>query len=287
MMTTLALTFPAIDPVALRIGPIFGIGPILVKWYGLAYMGGLLLGWVYLNRLLARHQLWAGATPPFSPLATEDLVMAMTFGIIVGGRLGHVVLYHPAEYLRQPVEILRVWNGGMSFHGGLAGGGLAAWWFARRNDAPLLSVFDACSAVAPFGLVFGRVANFINGEYWGTITSMPWGMVFPNPAAGLFPRHPSQLYEALSEGVIVFVVLRVLTHARLGLKFPGLVTGTFLIGYGLARIFCELFREPEDGAPFNLGLITTGMVYCVPMIALGWLLVRRARQSRAGMASHV
>ena len=275
-MTLLALTFPAIDPVALRIGPAFGFGPILVKWYGLAFMGGLLLGWQYLKTLLDQPKLWPAATAPFTRLATEDLLLLMTAGIIVGGRLGHVLLYHPAEYFRDPVEILRVWNGGMSFHGGLVGAGVAAWWFSRRQGAPVLSVFDACAAVVPFGLMFGRVANFINGEYWGTITKMPWGMVFPNPAAGLFPRHPSQLYEAACEGAIVFCILRYITHARLGFKYPGLVTGVFLMAYGLARIFCEFFREPEGGAPFNLGLVTTGMVYSLPLVALGWFLAQRA-----------
>lgn len=275
--SVLALPFPAIDPVALRIGPVLGWGPIEVKWYGLAYMGGLLLGWLYLRRLLDQAHLWPGGKAPFSREATEDLLLMMTLGIIVGGRLGHVLLYHPAEYLRDPLEILRVWNGGMSFHGGLVGAGLAAWWFARRARATHLSVFDACAAVVPFGLLFGRTANFINGEYWGTITNAPWGMVFPNPAAGLFPRHPSQLYEALLEGAALFVILRILTHRGLALRSPGRVTGAFLIGYGLARVFCEMFREPEDGAPFNLGFVTTGMVYSLPMIALGLWFVLRAR----------
>jgi phosphatidylglycerol---prolipoprotein diacylglyceryl transferase len=281
LQTVLALPFPAIDPVALRIGPVFGWGPVLLKWYGLAYMGGLLLGWLYLRRLLDQTGLWPNAKAPFTNEATEDLLLMMTFGIIIGGRLGHVLFYHPAEYLGQPLEILKVWNGGMAFHGGLLGAGVAAWLFARRNQTSWLSVFDACSAVVPFGLFFGRVANFINGEYWGNITTAPWGMVFPNPAAGLFPRHPSQLYEALLEGLLLFFVLRTLTHQRMGLKSPGQVTGVFLIGYGLARIFCEVFREPEDGAPFNFGPVTTGMVYCLPMIALGWWFVRRSQQTVA------
>ena len=281
LQIVLALPFPAIDPVALRIGPVFGLGPILVKWYGLAYMGGLLLGWLYLRRLLDQPHLWPAGKAPFTREATEDLLLMMTFGIIVGGRLGHVLFYHPGEYLGQPLEILKVWNGGMAFHGGLIGAGVAAWLFARKADAPLLSVYDACSSVVPFGLMFGRLANFINGEYWGNITNAPWGMVFPNPAAGLFPRHPSQLYEALLEGLVLFIVLRFFTHKRMGLTSPGRVTGIFLIGYGLARIFCELFREPEDGAPFNLGWLTTGMAYSLPMIALGYWFVRRAEQAAA------
>ena len=283
----LALPFPAIDPVALRIGPVLGWGPIQIKWYGLAYMGGLLLGWLYLRRLLDQPELWSAGRAPFTREATEDLLLMMTFGIIIGGRLGHVLLYHPAEYLRDPLEILRVWNGGMSFHGGLAGAGIAAWLFALRTQAPVLSVFDACAAVVPFGLFFGRTANFINGEYWGTITSAPWGIVFPDPAAGLFARHPSQLYEALLEGLALFVVLRILTHKQLGLRSPGKVTGAFLIGYGAARIFCELFREPEEGAPFNLGWLTTGMAYSLPMIALGLWFIRRARETQVAPARSI
>jgi phosphatidylglycerol---prolipoprotein diacylglyceryl transferase len=267
----LALTFPAINPVALS------IGPIVIKWYGLAYMGGLLLGWHYLKKMLDRPELWPTGKTPFSREASEDLLLLMTIGIVVGGRLGQVLFYHPGEYLRQPLEILKIWNGGMSFHGGLLGAGLAAWWFARRQSAPVLSVFDACCAVVPFGLFFGRIANFINAEHWGNITTAPWGMVFPRPDAGLFPRHPSQLYEAALEGLLLFLVLRFLTHKRFGLQSPGLITGTFLAGYGLARIFCEVFREPEEGAPFNFGLLTTGMVYCLPMIALGLFFVHRAR----------
>lgn len=269
----LALAFPAIDPVALR------LGPIAIKWYGLAYMAGLLLGWAYLRRLLATPSLWPEDKAPFSRESTDDLLLMMTVGIIVGGRLGHVLLYHPGEYLRDPVEILRIWNGGMSFHGGLAGAAMACWLFARRQGASVWSVFDACSAVVPFGLFFGRVANFINVEYWGTITSMPWGMVFPSRAAGLFPRHPSQLYEAICEGVIVFLVLRWLTHSRLALKHPGWVSGAFLLSYGLARIFCEMFRDPEEGVPFNFGVVTTGMVYSLPMVALGAILILRSAKS--------
>ena len=277
-LAALAISFPALDPVAFRIGPIYGLGPVLVRWYGLAYMAGLLLGWLYLRHLLERSTLWAGDIAPFSRQACEDLLLAMTIGIIVGGRLGQVLLYHPGEYLREPLEILKVWNGGMSFHGGLIGAGLAAGWFAHRHGAPRLSVFDACSAVVPFGLLFGRLANFINGEHWGNITNLPWGVVFPHAGAGLFPRHPSQLYEAILEGVVLFLVLRYFTHTRLALKYPGRVTGVFLVGYGLARIVCELFREPETGAPFNLGLVTTGMIYSLPMIVLGWFLLRQAEE---------
>ena len=275
----LALAFPAIDPVALR------LGPVAIKWYGLAYMAGLLLGWHYLRRLLDTPLLWPQDKAPFSRESTDDLLLMMTVGIIAGGRLGHVVLYHPAEYLSDPMEILRIWNGGMSFHGGLAGAAIACWLFARRNGAGILSVFDACSAVVPFGLFFGRIANFINVEYWGTITNMPWGMVFPNRAAGLFPRHPSQLYEAICEGVIVFLVLRWLTHSRLALKHPGWVTGAFLVSYAIARMFCEIFREPEEGAPFNFGLVTTGMVYSLPMLVIGAMLIQRARKSKSPQPS--
>ena len=248
-------------------------------------MAGLLLGWLYLKQLLAQPGLWAGGKAPFEPSAADDLLFYMTIGIVIGGRLGQVVLYHPDIYLREPLEIFKLWRGGMSFHGGLIGAAVACLVFARRHAVPVETVFDASAAVVPFGLFFGRIANFINAEHWGRITSAPWGMVFPQPSAGLFARHPSQLYEALTEGILVFLLLRFMTHKRLALRAPGLVTGVFLIAYAAARIFCELFREPEEGAPLNLGPVTTGMIYSVPMILLGWYFLRRAKARPAADAT--
>jgi phosphatidylglycerol:prolipoprotein diacylglycerol transferase len=277
MQTLLALPFPAIDPVAIA------IGPLKVRWYGLAYMAGLLLGWLYIRRLLHQTRLWPAHKAPFSHAATDDLLLWMTLGIVAGGRLGQVLFYDLGYYARHPLEILAIWNGGMSFHGGLLGAGLVAWAFARRHGTSVWSVMDACSAAVPIGIFFGRIANFINSEHWGRPSGVAWAVVFPN--GGPVPRHPSQLYEALLEGLVLFLLLRYATHVRLDLKRPGAVTGLFLAGYALARIFCELYRAPEIGAPLNIGPITTGMMYSLPMLVLGVYFVWRARAAATSEAA--
>ena len=245
----------------------FEIGPIAVKWYGLAYMAGLLLGWLYIKRLLSRTRALAQLrTPPFEPERADDLLLFMTVGVIVGGRLGSILFYEPGYYLRNPAEIPQVWRGGMAFHGALIGTAhrhLAV--LARRTRPRCGAPSTSCAAAVPLGLFFGRLANFINGELWGRPTDVPWAMVFPD--AGPAPRHPSQLYEAALEGLVLFLVLRVLTHRKLALKSPGLVTGVFLAGYGLARSFCEFFREPDAQHAFTVGPLTPGIVYSIPMIA--------------------
>jgi phosphatidylglycerol:prolipoprotein diacylglycerol transferase len=273
-MGLLAIPFPPIDPVALR------LGPLEVKWYGLAYMAGLLLGWLYIRHLLRRDRLWPGGQRPFEPERADDLLLYMTVGVLVGGRLGNVLFYEPAYYLRNPLEIPAVWKGGMAFHGGLIGSILAAILFARRTGASAWSVLDLSAAATPMGLLFGRLANFINAELWGRPSDVPWAMVFPG--AGPEPRHPSQLYEAFFEGAALFAVLWWLTHHRLALRRPGTIAGTFLIGYGLARSFCEIFREPDAVHVLNIGPFTAGMLYSLPMIVAGILMVRAAgRRTRA------
>ena len=267
-MGLLAIPFPAIDPVALR------LGPLEVKWYGLAYMAGLLLGWLYIKHLLREDRLWPGAHRPFGPERADDLLLYMTIGVLVGGRLGNVLFYEPAYYLRNPLEIPAVWKGGMAFHGGLIGSMIATILFARRIGANVWSVMDACAAATPIGLFFGRLANFINAELWGRPSTAPWAMVFPG--AGPMPRHPSQLYEAFFEGAVLFAVLWWLTHHRLALRRPGVIAGAFLIGYGLARSFCEFFREPDVGHILTFGPVTAGMFYSLPMILAGVLIVRGA-----------
>jgi phosphatidylglycerol:prolipoprotein diacylglycerol transferase len=264
-----ALPFPDIDKVALK------LGPIEVRWYGLAWLAGIVFAWLYMRRLAREGRLWRGGAPPYAPELVDDLLLWMTIGVVVGGRLGHVLLYQADLYLTHPAEVLKIWHGGMSFHGGLVGAMVVLWLFARHHAVPLLSLTDACAAAVPVGLGLGRIANFINAEYWGNVTQAPWGMVFPG--AGPDPRHPSQLYEAVLEGLVLFLVLRHLTDAKGALKRPGLVTGVFLAGYAAARMLCELFRAPEVGAPFNLGVITTGMVYSLPMLLLGAWLIRRAQ----------
>ena len=276
----LAIPFPEIDPVA------FALGPVTVKWYGLAYMAGLVLGWLYIRRLLATSTLWPLERAPFAPAKADDLLLYMTLGVVAGGRLGFVLLYEPVYYLQNPLEILAVWKGGMAFHGALLGCGLAIWTFAVRNGVNPLSAMDVCAASVPLGLFFGRMANFINGELFGRPTDVPWGMVFPQASEYSFfrdieptPRHPSQLYEAFFEGLVLFIVLRVLTHSKGSLQTPGTTTGVFLIGYGLARSFCELFRQFDPTHAFSAYGLTPGIVYSVPMILLGIAFVRTA-QSR-------
>lgn len=264
----LALTYPEFNPVA------FEIGPFVVKWYGLAYMAGLLLGWFYIRRLIAERSLWPQGKPPFESFRTDDLLLFMTIGVVLGGRLGFVLLYEPGHYLANPLEIFQVWRGGMAFHGALLGCGIAIWAFARWYKVSMLGAMDLCAAAVPIGLFFGRLANFINGELFGRPSNVPWAMPFPE-ATQVFretfpvPRHPSQLYEAALEGLALFLLLRFMTHTRGGLQSPGLVTGMFLVGYGTARSFCEMFRSPHLGHAFNVGPLTAGMVYSVPMILLG------------------
>ena len=242
-MTLLAITFPEINPVAFELGPLLGIGPFAVKWYGLAYMAGLVLGWLYIRRLLSdtaaverRHGRRSRST------RTDDLLLFMTIGVVLGGRLGFVLFYEPGHYLAHPLEIPAVWKGGMAFHGALLGCGardLAVRALERRlaAGARWICARPRCrSACCSAG-----IANFINGELFGRPTDVPWGMVFPEarmlyPAVEPTPRHPSQLYEACFEGLVLFLVLRLLTHNRGALQTPGLVTGMFLIGYGLGAL---------------------------------------------------
>jgi len=277
-MTLLAIPFPDIDPVAIA------LGPVAIKWYGLAYIAGLALGWAYIRNLLARPQLWPGSRAPFAVTTVDDLFVWVTLGVVIGGRLGHVLFYDPLYYMAHPLQAFAIWQGGMSFHGGLLGTGAAMALFARRHGVPVLSVMDAVACAAPIGLLFGRLANFVNGEIVGSVTAMPWGMVFPN--WGAEPRHPAMLYEAALEGAVLFVILRYATHTRLTLRLPGLTTGLFLVGYGAVRIFCELFKI-VDYRLFTPELpITKGMAYSVPLLLLGVLFValaqRRTRPASQG-----
>jgi phosphatidylglycerol---prolipoprotein diacylglyceryl transferase len=279
-MTVFALRFPDFDPVA------FSAGPISVKWYGLAYLVGLVIGWTYVRRLLGQPQLWRNATAPFSPSKVDDLLLFITIGVVLGGRLGYVLLYEPATYLAAPLDVFAVWKGGMSFHGALAGCAFSVWLFGRLNGVSALSAMDLGTAAVPLGIFFGRIANFINGELFGRVSDVPWAMVFPHakwlyPAVEPATRHPSQLYEAALEGLALFLVIRLLTHSYGALKSPGLVTGTFLAGYALARSFGELFREPHLDHVLNIGPLTAGQIYSLPMLAAGLYLIWRARREAA------
>ena len=259
---TAGLPFPDIDPV------LFQIGPLAIRWYALAYIAGLILGWRYILALNKNSALWR-AKPPATAVQIDDLLLWATLGVILGGRLGYVLFYQPGHYFAHPGDIIAVWQGGMSFHGGMLGVSVAIILFARRKQIELLSLADLVATAAPIGLFFGRIANFINAELWGRPTSMPWGVIFPGPEAGPYPRHPSQLYEAALEGLLLFLVLRFLTHKMDLLKRPGLVTGAFLTGYGLARIFVEFFRQPDIQIGYLAGGLTMGMLLSLPMVLAG------------------
>ena len=273
-MTPVALlTYPDINPVAIE------FGPISVKWYGLAYMAGLLLGWLYIRRLVSTPKLWQSDKPPLTLDRVDDLLLYITGAVIIGGRLGQVLLYDPEFYFANPAEIVKVWKGGMSFHGALIASGLLIILFARVYKVSARSVMDLCCAAVPVGIFFGRIANFINSEHWGRLTDAWVGMVFPN--GGDNPRHPSQLYEAALEGLVMFAIIRFATHHLLALKRPGLVTGIWLIWYAIARGICEFFREPEPDHILNIGPFTAGQVYCLPMLLLGIYMVWAARRKEA------
>jgi len=257
------LPFPNIDPIAIE------IGPVAIRWYALAYIAGILLGWRYCLRLARRDTLRP------SPQDFDDFVVWAVLGIILGGRIGYVVFYNTAYYLQNPLDALRVWEGGMSFHGGLIGVIVAIAIFSWRRGFSPLALSDLVAAAAPIGLFFGRVANFVNGELFGRVADMPWGVVFPR--GGELPRHPSQLYEAFLEGLLLFAVLAILAH-RPGMRARiGFLTGVFLVGYGFARTFVELFREPDAQLGFILGQITMGQILSAPMVLLGLYLMVRAR----------
>ncbi|WP_265517033.1 prolipoprotein diacylglyceryl transferase [Nitratireductor luteus] len=271
LLPVAALPFPQIDPV------IFQIGPLAVHWYGLGYVVGILFAWWYAKRLVANNRLWAHETPPMRPEDLDDFVVWAALGVVLGGRLGYVLFYDLARYIQNPLDIFAVWQGGMSFHGGMLGTIVAMVVFARTRDINPWSMLDTIAAAAPVGLGLVRVANFINSELWGRPTDVPWGFVFPD--GGPLPRHPSQLYEAALEGLILFLVLRLLSHQALKLKRPRFVGGAFICGYGLSRIFVEFFREPDAHIGYLLGgWLTMGMVLSLPMVLIGLWAMASARE---------
>ncbi|QYX58522.1 prolipoprotein diacylglyceryl transferase [Roseovarius sp. SCSIO 43702] len=271
-----------------------------LRWYAMAYVVSLALGWWLVVKSLRHPELWPDDTPPMTRGQADDLLTWVIVGVILGGRLGYVLFYQPAYYLAHPAEILMVWEGGMSFHGGFLGVMLACVIYWRRHDIPVLTGADALAAVTPVGMLLGRLANFVNAELWGRPTDLPWGVIFPGAAAqdcplvtGLCARHPSQLYEALLEGALLLALLMWLAWRRGAFKYPGLITGLFIMGYGLARFAVEFVRQPDaqfvsPGNPLGLAWhvsgygLTMGQILSIPMIALGLFLVLRAR--RAGRA---
>src|SRR3954447_17597310 len=265
-MPFLAITFPAIDPVAIS------IGPLAIRWYALAYISGIVIGWIYARVLIRSEKLWSGPAP-IVPVQLDDFILWVTLGIILGGRTGYALFYNLPFFIEHPAAILKLWEGGMSFHGGLLGCRGAVMLFALRNNISILSLGDITTAVAPIGIFLGRLANFIKGELWGreADASVPWRMIFPDDALQLF-RHPSQLYEAALEGILLFAVMAIMV--RMGaLKRPGLILGSFIAIYGLARITGEFFREPDPQLGFLWGGLTMGMLLSVPMVIAGGLII--------------
>ncbi len=270
----MALEYPMIDPVALD------LGILQIRWYALAYIAAFLLGWRYVVTLADRRARLMGLDPKRQPDASRmrpsadhigDLVSWMIIGVIIGGRLGYVAFYQPGYYLENPLEIVQVWRGGMAFHGGFLGAVAAIALYAKRHGLPMLVLGDFVAAAAPLGLCLGRIANFINAELYGRAADVPWAMVFPNSDGA--PRHPSQLYQAGLEGLILFIILAVLATMPRILKRPGILCGSFLIGYGLARIIGEMFREPDPQLGFLFETITMGQVLSAPMILIGMALI--------------
>ena len=264
----LTLAYPAIDPVLIE------IGPFAIRWYALSYVAGILLGWRYMAWL-------AGKSPAGITRADiDDFVVWATLGIVLGGRIGYVLFYKPGYYLYHPLDALAVWEGGMSFHGGLLGVILAIWLFARQRGYPWFALGDLVCCAVPIGLFLGRIANFINGELFGRVTESPLGMVFPR--GGPLPRHPSQIYEAALEGLVLFVVLFVLAMRPGTFARHGLAAGTFLTGYGISRIVAEFFRQPDAHLGFLYAGATMGQLLSLPLILAGlWLILASRRHDAA------
>ena len=275
---------PPVDPshfihwTSLGLSPVaLALGPLQIRWYSLAYIAGILLGWWYLLKLVDR---------PGAPMArrhADDFVFWATLGILLGGRLGYVLFYRPEYYWHNPAEIVKLWDGGMSFHGGAIGVTLAILFFCRKNGLKVLRVADYIACVAPIGLFFGRLANFVNGELWGKPTTVPWAIVFPDPLAGDIPRHPSELYEAGLEGIALFIILNLFFWKSDARYKPGFLTGVFLTGYGLFRFFVEFFREPDaqfHGTFIQASGLHMGQWLDLPMIAAGLYLIATAAARR-------
>ena len=260
------LPFPAIDPVLVE------IGPFAIRWYALAYVVGILIGWRYARGLAARGE------SPLTPVLLDDFVTWAVLGIVLGGRLGYILFYDLEVYLQNPLQVFALWHGGMSFHGGLIGVILAMILFAWRHKLRFFHLADPVAAATPIGLFLGRLANFVNGELYGRPTDLPWAMVFPRDEAKL-PRHPSQLYEAALEGIVLFIVLFIAARYFRVLRRPGTESGLFLLGYGICRIIGEYFRQPDIQLGYLIGGTTMGQLLSVPMVLIGIAFIWRARRT--------
>ncbi len=287
------IPFPNVSPEIFS----FSLGPVTLalRWYALAYIVGLIAGWKLMVLALRTPRLWSGPAP-MTAEQVERLLTWVIVGVILGGRFGYVLFYQPGYFLENPSHLIRVWEGGMSFHGGFLGVTLAGILFCRREKVPMLALADLMALVAPIGIFLGRLANFVNAELWGRPTTLPWGVAFPGEAAQtcegvltICARHPSQIYEALLEGALLFAALSFVVWRRGWLKSPGRVAGLFFAGYGAARFFVEFFRQPDaqfvsEGNPLGLALhfggygLTMGQILTLPMIAVGlWFVTRRGK----------
>jgi len=271
----LAITHPNIDPVMLT------LGPLQIHWYGVAYVIGILFGWWYAKKLVTTNTLWGASGSPMSSVQIDDFLIWAVGGIILGGRIGYILFYDLATYAQNPLNIFALWQGGMSFHGGLAGVTVAMILFAKRNSFSPFSLFDVIAAVCGIGLFLGRVANFINSELYGKVSNVPWAVIFPN--TGGLPRHPSQLYEGILEGLIVFLLLSFLIWKFKKLQYPGYISGVFMLGYALSRIAVEFVRIPDQqlGYLLDTNWLTMGMVLSLPVLAIGLWAILSSRQRTA------
>ena len=284
---SMSIPYPTIDPILIK------IGPLPIRWYSLAYIAGIAGGWFYVTRLIVNQKIWGKSGAPITKTLLDDVIFWVAIGTILGGRLGYVLFYEPSLLIKpwEPIlgfipfpPALMLWNGGMSFHGGLLGVAVSGFLFARKYKLDALALGDIFACAAPIGLFFGRLANFINAELYGRPWDGPWSMVFPTDALGL-ARHPSQLYEAALEGLVLFAIIRIATHGLAFLKRPGATIGVFLAGYSVSRIIIENFREPDAHLPdFPFG-ITMGMMLSTPMLALGLWLIWRTQTKATGAPS--
>ncbi len=266
-----ALQFPDIDPIAFR------LGPLAIHWYALAYVTGLLFATWYIKRMADTPRLWGANPPTLNRQEADDFFVWGLAGVVLGGRLGYVMFYKPLFYLANPLQIFNTLDGGMSFHGGFLGVVIACLIYGRRNGKTLDRMLDLGAAAVPVGLGLGRVANFVNAELWGRPTDAAWGVVFPGETVA---RHASQLYEAVLEGLLLFVAVRIATHWFGAFKHPGRASGIFALGYGLSRILVEFFREPDSHVGYISGSITLGMVYSLPLVVVGVWLLQRSRRTQ-------
>jgi phosphatidylglycerol:prolipoprotein diacylglycerol transferase len=274
----LLIPFPNIHPEIFSVGPFhldgWTLGPFAIRWYALAYIAGLIIGWRYCLALARRPPQIAKAQD------IDDFLVWATIGVVLGGRIGYVLFYDLPRYLAEPAEIIKLWHGGMSFHGGALGVCVAIFLFCRQRKIALLGFSDIIACVVPIGLLFGRIANFINGELWGRPTDVDWAMIFPGDPNHL-PRHPSQLYEAFLEGIVLFLLLWVLQRFFSARRRQGLLTGAFLAGYGIARIIVEFFRQPDAQLGFLFAGATMGQLLSLPLVIIGVWLVLRAKPAPA------